>query len=163
MENKFYLIDRRGTTSLATTLLVLLVLLLVSSSLFYFTIYSNNTSKKISNSLEISKVYERQKIVDFYIQDILDKSSEGIKSDEELVSEFKRQLNFYKNPPEGFLVEELSQVESQLDNLKLIKENGIPKSSEFEIEIIIKKSFKENEENKFNIEYNYDKKFIANV
>ena len=57
----------------------------------------------------------------------------------------------------------MSQVESQLDNLKLIKENGIPKSSEFEIEIIIKKSFKENEENKFNIEYNYDKKFIANV
>ena len=60
--------SKKGATSLATTLLVMLVLLLVMTTLFYFIVSSGNVVKEISAGIELSRVYEKEKVLNLTSQ-----------------------------------------------------------------------------------------------
>jgi len=152
----------KKATSISIFILVLLTLLLVSTTLFYFIIEKRNVSKEISSVTEFDRIYGRENLVNFYIQDIVDKSAEGISDESEFTLRAKRFLDSYIDDGGEFVVPELSSVNDQLGNVELIEDaQGNVNSVSINLEVTIKESFTRKGEQVFSGGYTYVKTFTA--
>lgn len=100
---------KRGA-SLAVLLLVFITLALVGISLFSF--YSNiqNVSSEVIDSRFLEVLVSKEKIMDYYINEILNKTILGSKNPDDLAENFRNELGKYKNNGVYFL-EELKSLE----------------------------------------------------
>ncbi|MDP2925532.1 MAG: hypothetical protein Q8N99_04115 [Nanoarchaeota archaeon] len=121
MRNK----SKKAADSLSTTLLVFMALSLVLLTLYMFNKDVRAYSTKVENSKLIDSAYLKENELDFYINNILEKSilnissqSKDIKKD--FIDNLKKEL--YKHKVDGsFIIEELFLIEPQLieDNIEL--------------------------------------------
>ena len=153
--------NKKGT-SISIFILVLLTLLLTTSTLFYFIIERRDISKEVSSVTEFDRIYGRENLVNFYIQDIVDRSAEGVSDKSEFMLRAKRFLGFYIDDNREYVVPELSSVDDQLINAELILDaEGNVNIVSIELEINIKESFIREGEEVFSGDYTYVKTFTS--
>ena len=153
--------NKKGT-SISIFILVLLTLLLTSTTLFYFIIERRDISKEVSSVTEFDRIYRRENLVNFHIQDIVDRSAEGVSDKSEFILRAKRFLGFYIDNSGEYVVFELSSINDQLINVELIEDaQGNVNSVSIDLEINIKESFTRKGEEVFSGDYTYVKTFTA--
>ena len=157
------MIKYKKGSPLSITILVILVVALFTTSLVYFNLKSSGSVMDVASNLALSKLYEKQGMIDFYIQEIVSKSAFGVKSKEEFIINFRTNLGNYKKPDGGYFVSELSQIEGQLDKTEFEdRDNKITKVI-LNLEIEIKEDFTSSGEELFSASYKYNKIFISDV
>ena len=149
---------------MSIVILVFLVVLLISSTLFYFFTKSVNVSKDLVPSTEINRVYERERFINFYIQDWLDRFSKGVEDKTDFILEAKRGLSFYKTNEGVYFVPEYLQLENQLDKVEIVYDSKEkPDKIKINFDIVIEDSFKSEGKEAFSVEYKYTKDFTSDV
>ena len=117
--------------SLPILLLVITSLVLSIISLTYFIIKENNIHEIISVSSQLDQIYLKELLLNFYVQDVFDKSVVGIRAasstskDVEtakiaFIDNFRKELVNYKDKNSRYPVDELALVE-----LKILEDNII--------------------------------------
>lgn len=159
--------NKKGS-SFAILLLVLFCLLLVVTTLFYIVIDENNIYKRIHKGFILDDVYAREQLVNFYTQDLLEKTAaEGFAGKENLASKLALNIEKYKvteyfygeeaviEYEEGvYVISELEQLETQFNKI-VIYDNRV----EWPVEITIKS--RESAKDVLSVEYTYEKIFSA--
>jgi len=131
MEN--VLIDKKAGVSIAVVLLVIATIILSSFAIFSFITKQKNVEEVIyGNSLQ--GVYAKESLLNFYIQEIGDRSAKGVSSEANFISNFKIELERYKDADENYLLSELGQLNNQLNEESIKLENN-QISANFDIEI----------------------------
>ena len=136
---------------LATTLLVFMAIALVGAASIVFLTSSGEIKRNVVDARFIDDIYLKEEKLDFYLQDIFDKTVENFNIEEgedKLISNFKEELEKYK-VENKFIIPEFSQVEEQINNLK-IEENKVKAEFRFELR---------KETKLFSAIYIYNKKF----
>ncbi len=140
--------------SIAVVFLVLATLVLTVFSLFVFNTRANNLSKPIElTSLE--GVYSREDSVNFYINEIMEKSVESGISQDSFIINFLAELRKYKING-VYVVSELSQIEEQADENHLKVEDG---KATAEFKINLKEKVTADNKELFSAIHTYNKKF----
>lgn len=107
--------DKSG--DIAITMLVFMTLVMAGASLFIFYIHDGLVVSQIQDSRFLDELYLKDNKLDFYLNDIMDKSVIKINNREDPIPEFtnnfKIELSKYKIQG-NFILDELSQVESQV-------------------------------------------------
>lgn len=102
---------------ISVLLLVLMTLILVVSALFIFNLNSKKVEAKIIEYNSLNDIYSREKEINFYINDIMERIGSRIDKNinikDEFIKNFKKELERYKNE-NVFYIKELEQLESQL-------------------------------------------------
>jgi len=98
--------------SLAIAFLVLATLILTVFSLLVFNIRKNDLSGKIGLA-SFERIYAREEVLNFYVEDIMEKSVVNVETEQQFIQNFKETLSHYTYGREFFL-EELNQVQEQL-------------------------------------------------
>lgn len=140
--------------SISIALLVVLTLVLTSVSLFYFNSKQKTNAETIALSSVIDEVYIRGALVNYYVQDILEKSVEDFyyeNGTQVFIDNFLSELGKYKNENGIYIVKDLEQIENQL-----IEENIDLNSSDVVLSLKIKLI---GSREKISIEHNYKKDF----
>lgn len=139
----------------ATLWLVFMALFLVGATIVVFIVHSNKIGSEIKDSNVLGEVYERENEMNFYINEILDKSMQGFKEENEkreLINNITNELNNYKIN-ENYIIEELSQVEEQIKEDNIIIENN---KITITFNLYIKKKFND----KLTVLYSYKREFV---
>lgn len=150
--------NKKAGTPIDTTILVLLTLALSIASIFIFYYHSNYVSSKIQDSRFLEETYVKETKLDFYINDIFDKSilkiSDKTNPIPEFIIEFKNELAKYKTN-ETYVFFELKDLENiSIDNIKF--ENN-------SIILSVNTNIKQDYNTKYLVNYNYNKKFIRKI
>jgi hypothetical protein len=115
-------INKRAQGSLAVVITVLATFALCITALFLF----STKAASIEENLDVSvmeKVYSRATIINFYLDEI----SSEIKSSQDSLIQFKRELNNHKDKQGQYFDLVLIQIENQLNNAPsnhIYTENG---------------------------------------
>ena len=108
---------RNKKADISVLLLVLMTLILVISALFIFNLNSKKTTAKIIEYNSLNDIYSREKEINFYINDIMERVGSRIDKNKnikaEFIKNFKKELERYKNE-DVFYIKELEQLDSQL-------------------------------------------------
>ncbi len=154
------LYSKKAGVPIVIVMLVLLTIALIMTALVSFSLRNNQVSKNIYGHTFLDDVYAKEKLINFYIQEITDKSVEGIDSEEHFISNFKTNLASYKDNNGLYVLNELAQVESRLnnDNVELITE-GEGKKILLNLQLIISTEFKEDGERRIMVSYTYTRVF----
>ena len=108
---------RNKKADISVLLLVLMTLILVISALFIFNLNSKKTTAKIIEYNSLNDIYSREKEINFYINDIMERVGSRIDKNknikDEFIKNFKKELERYKNE-DVFYIKELEQLDSQL-------------------------------------------------
>jgi hypothetical protein len=169
---------------LAVVLLVFIVLAIVGLSLFYFITEKTNIDNKIYSTTFLDQMYERQPLIDSYLQSVFDRASKGVNSKNEFIANAKTILKNDKMPVNLFVIEkdkfiyfpEYVQIVSQLDegNVEIVSNNGKLSNVQINLEIDLKDRlnnefvqsgwvFSENPQTIFSASYTYKKTFVSTV
>jgi hypothetical protein len=147
--------NKKADQLMAILLIVLFTLLLVGLSFFYLA-YKSQQIRQFTDS-NIESLYIREKLLNLYVQDIMDSSAKISGEDKSIfILEFKKRLDLYKRNGQ-FIVIELEQIEPQLQESNIKIENG-------KIELPL--NFKIGgwtTENKVYAEYSYDRTFERTI
>lgn len=149
--------NKKGT-SLSIVLLVLLVLLLVGTSLFMFATENNRASKKLSSPFSLSEgISNKQAFLDFYLQDIVERSAKGVNNEQEFVDNIKLLSMVYGG--------NIPKFEDEFDQIadKAVPENIqiVDNTATFNLEIIVQYSLEEKGVEKLFIEEPYSRTFTS--
>jgi len=109
--------DKKGM-SLSIVLLVIVVILLIGVCLVYFVLYNISTANTIHIPDSIDSMYVRGNYMNYYINDIFEKSTKDFKpgdSKSKFIESFKNNLNNYKNTQGIYVVNDLFQIENQVN------------------------------------------------
>lgn len=144
--------------SIPIVLLVILTLILIVTSLFYFNIKQKDVKETMMIPDEIDKVYIKQVQLNYYLDDIFDRSTKDFElgdGKQAFIENYTKELSRYKVNG-NWIMDELGQVESQIveNNVELNETAIILKLS---LEILGEKEIDGKEV--INIKYNYDRKF----
>lgn len=182
---RYNMMNKRADISVM--LIVLMTLALTIAALFAFLIANSNINEVIGTSNSVQEVYFRESLVNFYVQEILQNSYDklnyqkslvqsGIGSDvifgksiinslqtqEEIkaqfISNFKQELENYKDENGKYFASELEQLEKQADNTEILDDKI---SMTFEIDINDARSI--NDRDSVAVGYIYSKKFSTDV
>lgn len=157
--------NKKAGMEISIVLLVIATLVLTTFSLYTFYTKQKSIEEKIYITRFLEDIYSKEEIINFYIDNILEKSIKNSSGDEnKIIENFKQELGNYKNKDGKFIVSELSQIEEQVsqDNIKI--ENG-KAVAEFEIMLKGNVAVKEKKAEKelFSAIYTYKKKFEKNI
>jgi hypothetical protein len=145
--------NKKAGTPIDILILVLIAVGLSVGCLYIFYLNGNYVSAKISDSRFLDSVYVKENQINFYTEDIVDKSLIGINNKENPIPEFienlKIELGKYKTS-KGYVIPELAQLENQINNENI---EFIDNEIKFSFNINLKQDF----ENKFSVNYNYKK------
>jgi hypothetical protein len=106
--------NKKGGAEISVVILVLMTLLLVISSLFYFSIKENQASENLYSSTFLGPIYSKEVLINFYVQNLVDKSAVGVLTREQFINNFKENLANYKDSKGEFFLSEFNQIEGQL-------------------------------------------------
>ncbi len=148
------MIKNKKAMSLAVVFLVLATLVLTVFSLFVFNMRADNLSKPIELAI-LEGVYAKEDSVNFYINEIIEKSVESGISQDSFIINFLAELNKHKINGE-YVVPELSQIEEQADKNHLKVENG---KATAEFKINLEEKVITNKKELFSAIHTYNKKF----
>jgi len=151
------MIKNKKGAPLAIVLLVVFALVISAAALFYFSVSERNINEKLHTSFALSKVYEQEKIADFYIQDVIDKAFAKSNNKEEFIANAKEVLSYYKDNNGNFAVSYFDEIEEQLtpDKIEFSSDKAVVK----ELKIIIRDSFSRDNEKVLFATYSYVKSF----
>ena len=143
---------------LAVLWLVFMAVVLAGSALFMFNMNSNTIKTEIKDSRYLDDIYVKENEVNFYINEIMDRSIINFRLDQgkgKFIENFNNELQKYTDKG-VFIIPELNQVNLQVinDNVELNKD-----SISINFNIKIDKVFSD----KFNATYNYNKKFTRKI
>lgn len=175
--------NKKGNT-ISIALLVFLVLAVVGISLFYFISEKINIEQRIYSSNFLSQMYDRQSILDSYLQDVFDRAAKGSILKEDFIKNATTILKNDKIPTDIFIMKkdrfiyfpEYSQILSQLkpENIEMIEENGKLIKMSIALELSLKDRLSEkdvpyalaqpkNPQTLFSVTYTYTKIFTGSV
>jgi len=134
MENKFFWkkifwekFDKRAM-SISIVLLVIMVIVTIGICLAYFILYTIGTGNTIHISDSIDSIYVRENYLNFYINDIFEKSTQNFKISDgkaKFIENFKNNLNGYKDVNGNYVVSDLGQVEAQVNEGNVNLDNNM--------------------------------------
>ena len=110
--------DKRAM-SISIVLLVIMVFVIIGICLVYFILNERATGATIHIPDRIESLYARENYLNFYLQDIFEKSSKDFRYEEgasSFIEKFKNNLNDYKDKNGSYLIGGLYQVEMQINN-----------------------------------------------
>lgn len=143
---------------LAVTLLVFMSVALAGVASIIFITSERGMENKIVDARFMDEVYLKEELINFYINEIMEKAAVKDRTQEEIISNFSAELEKYKDQNGNYVLQELSQVEGQINNIKV--ENN---KAEAEFEIMLKGNVavkeKKAEKELFSAIYTYNKKF----
>jgi hypothetical protein len=160
---------------IAVAILVFFTLFILMTTLFYVSAKKNPLDQSLQETNFIDFIYSREDVVNFYVQDLVDRSLKNSKSEEEFISELNRLVELYKYPPlsETYVVEEFETLQPQfnLDNLEVKKtpEGEIEffnLTLDIELELYRKFNLDLSPLHKssyYSVEYKYKKSFIGKI
>lgn len=158
--------------TISILLLVLLTLLVVSTSLFYFITEKTSINKKINTIGFSEDVFDREILLNNYLQSLVEENSKGVKSEEEFIDRMKNALSFESIPVDIFIMDESGKIifpeytsiisSLNTDNVELSSEGGVLKSVIFKTEFDIdSRENKANGQGIFHLKYHYSKELIG--
>lgn len=137
---------------IAVLLLVLMTLVLAVSVLTMFYRNTQNSGLQIEDSRFLDVVYSDEIKINFYINEIMDKAVVDLHGDKQkFIENFKNELLKYKIS-ENFVIPEMSQLDSQLNENNIRISDGI---IFIKLSIKIEKNFSDGAK----ISYLYEKEF----
>ena len=154
--------NKKGGVPLSIVLIVILSILLLATSLVSFVLRDKNFESTIYSTSVLDDIYSREAILNSQIQNMVDNSFQGITSEEDFISNFRTQLNSYKDPEGVFLNPDLKQVEEQLlvEKVKIEKVDNVIKIFSITLNIDLKKDLVIKDNKKvFEADYKYIKTF----
>jgi len=152
----------KKAVSIPIAILVLTSLVLSIISLSFFLIKQENVKSIFRGANEIDEAYLKGQILNFYVQDIFDKSVVAINSDsgkQVFIDNFRNELIGYKDKNGRYPVNELAFVE-----LKVLEEdiaNRVEISGEkliFRLDLKVRKAFV-SKNDYVSVDYSYVKEF----
>ena len=148
-------LNKRADMSIPIVLLVLLTLVLTSFSLYSFILREKNVEETIQVPLIIDVVYIEEAELNYYLQDIFDKSVSL--NSAEFINNFENELSKYRDDGGIYLNKWLEQVEGQAENVEI--DNG---NISLVLDIKMKGRQTEGKRNVMTLDYNYKKRFEKN-
>ena len=134
----------------AVLALVILTVILFGSSLFVFHTNSSKIIGEINDARAINNIYIKEQQIDFYLNEVIDRSLKNSFDKNSFISEMKQNLKLYDK--EDILVRE---------NLMRIAEGVNENSVIFEKEIILNVEEQiVSKKDKIIISFSYNKKFV---
>ena len=144
-----YKMKKRANASIV--FLVVMTVVLSGAALFIFNLNKGRVESEISDFAGLSVVYAKENQINFYIDEIIEKSAGNINNENEFIENFKKELEAYRQN-NGFFLKELEQIESQINEKNVeIKENKVFLKLQIKID--------ENFGDKIIISYLYNKQF----
>ncbi len=164
MKNKFFKHSclrpnmNKKAISIAIFVLVISSLLLSIISLTFFYIKNNKIDTTIKVFNEMDKVYFKELLTNFYLQDIFDKAVEGVEvggSKQVFIDNFNKELEDYKDKNERYPIQGLEFIGKQVlpENIELSNEKLVLK-----LRLTITKSYVSKDESG-SFTYHYEKEF----
>ncbi|MFA5258701.1 MAG: hypothetical protein WC979_05190 [Candidatus Pacearchaeota archaeon] len=143
---------------LSVLLLVFMAVFLSGFALYMFNVNSNTIKTEIKDSRYLDDIYVLENNLDFYINEIMDQAVIDFRYDSgsgKFVERFNEELQKY-NSNGVFVLSELNQINLQVinDNVELN-----PGSVSINFNIKLEKVYSD----KFNVTYNYNKKFSRKI
>jgi len=135
--------SKKAGAPIAIVLLIVATLVLVSFTTFIFLTRQQNAHEIIYIGRISEEVYAKENLINFYIQEILDKSSKNANAIQEVLDNFNSELNKYRGLNGDYLISELGQLSGQLnvDNFKL-EDNKVSVSFKIKIDTKVLKDDK---------------------
>ncbi len=150
--NRFFWFPKEKKADISILLLVLMTVILVVTVTFIFYKNTQNSGLQIKDSKFLDEIYMEENQVNFYIDEIMDRSVAGINGDRsQFIQNFRNELPKYIENGE-FLAPELKQLGAQLDGDNVRIDNGIVYAN---FSIKIEKFFGDN----IMVSYLYEKEF----
>ena len=150
---------KKANTPIGILILVVMSIILCSFTLLSFHSRNGDLSELIGVD-HLSGIYSKEVIINYYINNIIEKSSKGLTGDlkTDFINNMKSEIVKYKD--EGsFIVSELSQVDEQINNGEFADKINI-NDEIIEVEFNIKiKDEVINEKRVLKAEYEYTKVF----
>jgi len=110
-------LNKKADMSIPIVLLVLLTLVLTSFSLYSFVLREKNIKETMQVPLIIDIVYIEEAELNYYLQDIFDRSVSL--NSVEFINNFENELAKYKGEDGIYLNKWLEQVEGQAENVEI--------------------------------------------
>jgi hypothetical protein len=129
--------NKKAGMHISILLLVFAILFLIVYALFVFNIRNDKINKDISSVKELEGSYIKAEIFNFYLRDICFKMKDKL----DPVSDFKKQLDAYKNPDGSYVFVHFKQIENQFDSNHIKIEDGNKLSVSFDISLMDIASF----------------------
>ncbi len=147
----------KKAVSISILLLVVSVLILSITSLSYLSIKNKDIKKTFGVSSEIDKLYLKESLLNFYLDDIFEKSARDfnyVNGKRVFIDNFMRELENYKDKNGNYPIEELKQAESISEERLELSENKLILNLKLEL----KEVYVNNDESGV-FTYNYEKRF----
>lgn len=116
----------KKAVSISILLLVISSLILSITSLSYFSIKNRDIKKTIGVSNEIDKLYLKESLLSFYLDDVFEKTVKDfnyVNGKQVFIDNFKKELEKYKDKNGLYPMTELKQAESiSEENLELLND-----------------------------------------
>lgn len=142
--------NKKAGTPIDITILVIMALVLSVSTLFVFYIHSGKVTSNIKDIGFLDSVYLKENKISFYIQDMAEKSVANGKDAGSFLINFKNELNKHKIN-NSYVIEELAQLE-KLNEQNVVFQDG-------KLILLVSINIKQDFENRFIVNYNFNKKF----
>lgn len=169
------MINKKGA-SISIYLVVILTLVVVGTIIFYAMISEKNLQANFKSGYVLDEIYDREFLVNFYIQDIMDHSIKGIETERDFIDNFNSNFEKYKiyggldidgesKEKWPFLADENIQIISDIqrqvneDNIELIIVDGNIAGVRLNLDITLNDYYMEDEEVVFSAIYDYEKVF----
>ncbi len=143
------LIKIKKAMTLSIVFLVLATLVLTSFSLFIFYQREKSIQEEIYITRFLDELYIKEEQINFYLNEIMKNAAANSKNEEEFINNFKSELEKYKS-----VEPELSQIESQLNNIEVLD-----KEAKAEFKIVLEENFIKKGKVIFSAVYTYKEKF----
>tara|TARA_Y100000310_G_C20247633_1_gene607577 strand:- start:119 stop:598 length:480 start_codon:yes stop_codon:yes gene_type:complete len=152
----------KKATSVSIVVLVVLTLLLVSITLFYFVVEKRDTSREVAGVAEFNRIYEKEKLLDFHVQEVIDRGARGATSDLDFIANAQIAIDSYIKENNELSVPELDGIRNQLPSVELIQgSQGSVGSVSIELELSIGEAFFQKQKKAFSGNYTYTKTFVS--
>ena len=155
--------NKKAGMSIPIVVLVLFTLVLVIVSLFHFSVRDKNNKQTLMIPSAIDELYTEEARLNFHLQNIFDKACENFQQGqgkEVFIENFKKELGFFKDKTDKYMMQGLEQVEQQLLNQTIIEKNLILDSKKLVLTLqinLLKSKIREKQDLILN--YRYEKTF----
>ncbi len=155
---KRFVLDKRAGTPIDITLLVFMALALAGGTLLIFYLHGGYVSSRISDSRFLEETYVKEGKIDFYVNEMMTRAILKINDKSNPVPDFTRnfKIELEKYKINGtYVLSELVQLENvSNENVGFVDGKII-----FSMNINLQQSFEE----KFSVNYNFNKKFEKEI
>ncbi|HRZ85880.1 MAG TPA: hypothetical protein P5277_03805 [Candidatus Paceibacterota bacterium] len=110
-------INKKGGAGIAITLFVLATFVLCFIALFNFNIKKVKYTEGVYTSEYMENILSKKSLLNFYIQDIIDKSTKSGKTQvSDLILEILKNIEFYRSNDGSYLIPELAGIAEQINS-----------------------------------------------